>query len=227
MISEVVVEKKVALLAGASGLIGKQLLALLLKEPMYEKVVVLVRRSLPIEHAKLIQCVVDFSADNFGLEVLQGMTIDHAFCTLGTTIKKAGSKVKFRQVDQHYATKVAMLAKNSGASLFAIVTAMAANSDSKIFYNQVKGDVENALQKVNFQYLAAFRPSMLMGDRQEYRLSEHLGSLIMKAFGFLIPSNYKIIHVNKVAAAMLDYAKNPVIGFCVISSGSMNKNYPS
>ncbi|MCJ8319548.1 MAG: NAD-dependent epimerase/dehydratase family protein [Colwellia sp.] len=215
---------KVALLAGASGLVGQQFLALLLDEPTYSRVIVLVRKPLAMSHPKLEQQIIDFSIANAEQKGLKDLSIDHAFCTLGTTIKRAGSKVAFRQVDQQYAANVAQIAKDSGAQLFGIVTAMSANSDSMFFYNKVKGDIERQLQQMNFQHLAAFRPSMLAGDRNEKRFGEQLGSVLMRVFGFMIPQNYKIIDVKKVAAAMLDYAKNPALGFSVISSGEMLKS---
>mgnify|MGYP000609612972 CR=1 FL=1 len=214
---------KVALLAGASGLVGQQLLALLLNDSDYSKVIVLVRQPLAMSHPKFVQHVIDFSTASVEQNNLKDLSIDHAFCTLGTTIKRAGSKAAFREVDQKYAAKVALIAKHSGAQLFGIVTAMAANSDSMFFYNQVKGDIEAELQQMNFQHFAVFRPSMLAGDRNEKRFGERLGSVLMSIFGFLIPQNYKIIHVKKVAKAMLNYAKNPLVGFSIISSGEMLK----
>ena len=212
---------KVALLAGASGLVGQQLLTLLLAEPSYSKVVVLVRKPLAISHPKLEQYVIDFSIASVEQNGLKGLAVDHAFCTLGTTIKRAGSKAAFRQVDQQYAANVAQIAKKSGAQLFGIVTAMAANSDSMFFYNQVKGDVEVELQKIGFEHLAAFRPSMLVGDRGEKRFGEQLGAVLMRGLSFLIPQNYKVINVKDVAAAMLSYAKDPTAGFSVVVSGEM------
>lgn len=223
--SENSMNSKVALLAGASGLVGQQLLTLLLAEPSYSKVIILVRQPLAISHPKLEQHVIDFSIASVDQNVLKGLLVDHAFCTLGTTIKRAGSKAAFRQVDQQYAANVAQIAKDSGAQLFGIVTAMAANSDSMFFYNQVKGDIETQLQQMDFQHLAAFRPSMLVGDRGEKRFGEQLGAVLMRMFSFLIPKNYKIINVKDVAAAMLSYAKNPTAGFSVIASGAMLSKY--
>jgi len=215
---------KVALLAGASGLIGQQLLTLLLDDSDYSQVIVLVRQPLGISHPKLKQHVIDFSAASIEQDALKGLLVDHAFCTLGTTIKRAGSKEAFRKVDQQYASTIAQLAKHCGAKLFGIVTAMGANSGSMFFYNQVKGDVETQLQQMNFQHLGVFRPSMLCGDRHEKRFGEQLGSVLMRLFDFFIPQNYKIIHVKKVAEAMLNYAKNPALGLSVISSGAMLKS---
>ncbi|WP_019027604.1 NAD(P)H-binding protein [Colwellia piezophila] len=212
-------KSKVALLAGASGLIGQELLTLLLASPIYSKVVVLVRRPLDINHEKLEQKVVDFEKID-----LDDLLIDHVFCTLGTTIKRAGSKAAFRQVDQQYVINVAKIAKQRGAELFTIVTAMGANSDSLLFYNQVKGDVEAELRQMAYKYLGIFRPSMLVGDRVEKRFAEQLGTFFMKAFNSLIPQNYKIIQVTKVATAMFHYATNPTKGVFVCSSAAMLKD---
>ena len=216
-------KSKVALLAGASGLIGKELLVLLLAAPIYSKVIVLVRRPLDISHQKLEQRIVDFEMIN-----LDDLLIDHVFCTLGTTIKRAGSKDAFRHIDQQYAVNVAKAAKQNGAELFTIVTAMGANSESIFFYNQVKGDVEAELQQMDYKYLGVFRPSMLVGYRDKKRFAEQIGTILMRIFDFMIPANYKIIHVNKVASAMFDYAKKPIKGLFVCSSAAMlnKKNSP-
>jgi uncharacterized protein YbjT (DUF2867 family) len=213
---------KVALLAGASGLVGKELLTFLLNEPSYSKVIVLVRRPLAILHPKLVQYEVDFSTTGFENDKVKNLSIDQAFCTLGTTIKCGGTRAAFRQVDQQFVVNVAQMVKDNGAELFCVVTAMAANSDSMIFYNRVKGDVEKELQQLNFKFLASFRPSMLVGDRLEQRFAEKLGSVFLTVFDFLIPKNYKVIAVKKVALAMLGYAKDPVIGFSIIPSKVMN-----
>ena len=215
---------RVALLAGASGLVGKELLTLLLDEPSYSKVIVLVRRPLDVLHPKLVQYEVDFSTTSFERDRLKNLSIDQAFCTLGTTIKHAGTKAAFRQVDQQFTLNVAQMAKDNGAKSFCVVTAIGANSDSMIFYNRVKGDVEKELQQLNFKFLASFLPSMLVGNRLEQRLDEKLGTIFMATFDFLIPKNYKIIAVKKVAVAMLNYAKDPMAGFSIISSEAMNKS---
>ncbi|MGR3810066.1 oxidoreductase [Jiulongibacter sp. NS-SX5] len=209
-------QKKTALLAGASGLIGGHLLNKLLNSGEYDSVISLVRRPSDLKHPLLHEVVVDF--DDLDPEIIKA---DHIFCTLGTTIKKAGSQEKFKMVDYQYPLDIAQKAKSNGTELYAIITAMGADSDSSFFYNRVKGDVEKELKKLDYEYLGIFQPSMLLGDRDEKRLGERIGQVAMKIFGFLIPKNYKAIEGEKVASAMLNYAKSPKEGLSVVSSGDM------
>lgn len=208
--------KKTALLVGASGLIGQSLLEKLLNGDNYSSVTILVRRKLDLEHCLLDQKLVNFDE----LSSLE-LKAEHIFCTLGTTIKTAGSKEAFKKVDKEYPLQIARNAHKNGAQLFAIVTSMGANKNSAFFYNQVKGEVEESLSNIGFSHLGIFRPSMLLGDREENRLGEKIGKVVMKGLGFLIPKKYKAIHVDKVAKAMLEYAKRPEKGLSLIESDKM------
>ncbi|AWV98960.1 oxidoreductase [Arcticibacterium luteifluviistationis] len=209
-------DQKSALLVGASGLIGKSLLKQLLESTDYEKVIILVRRKIDLEHPLLEQRVIDF--DKLGSLTFK---TDHVFCTLGTTIKTAGSKEAFKRVDEDYPFQIAENCFKNGATLFAIVSSMGSDKNSRFFYNQVKGQVEEKLENIGFPYLGIFRPSMLLGDRNEKRIGETIGQAFMKGLGFLIPKKYKAIHVDKVALAMLEYAKRPNKGLSIIESDKM------
>ena len=202
---------KTALIAGSTGLIGGQLLSTLLKSNYYDKVIAVGRRNLDIQHPKLIQQEIDFS--NIRLDQQK---IDDVFCCLGTTMKKAGSKEKFRLVDFHYPVSLATYCLNLGARQFLLVSSMGADANSGIFYNQVKGEVENAVSKLGYGRLDIFRPSLLLGDRGESRIVEDLGKVAMKIFGFLFLGslkNYKAIDSGKVARAM---------NYCAQEEGSGN-----
>ncbi|WP_341227256.1 oxidoreductase [uncultured Arcticibacterium sp.] len=209
-------DKKTALLAGASGLIGQTLLQQLLNSNEYSKITILVRRPLELQHPLLEQKVINF--DKIGTLELKA---DDIFCTLGTTIKTAGSKEAFKRVDKEYPLQIANQSFNNGARLFAIVTSMGSNKNSSFFYNQVKGELEEELKNINFQHIGIFRPSMLVGNRKESRIGEKIGQIFMKVFDFLIPKKYKAIHVDKVALAMLEYAKRPKEGLSEIESDKM------
>jgi uncharacterized protein YbjT (DUF2867 family) len=227
---------KVALIIGASGLVGQHLLLKLLASNHYSQVIALVRNPLPISHTKLIQKKIDFEKLANELSQLSQPLIkqentsdkenfpskvDHIFFTLGSTIKKAGSKSAFNQIDYLYPLIIAKHFYQQHTALFAIVTAMAANESSSLFYNQVKGKVELALRDIGYQHLGLFRPSMLAGHRDEFRLGEQLGSLIMKAFAFMIPKKYQLIQAEKVANAMLAYAEHPPSGITIIQSDQL------
>lgn len=209
-------KKKTALIVGSTGLIGKLLTNRLLQDYFYDEVKTLVRRTSGISHPKLKEIIFDF--DQFDASQV---TADHIFCTLGTTIKTAGSKANFRKVDFEYPLKIAQAAKANGATFYGIVTAMGADKNSWAFYNQVKGEAENALRDVGFASLAIFQPSMLLGDRTENRAGEDIGKKVMTTLDFLIPKKYKAIHGDKVAAAMQQMAKDEPAGVRVLDSGEM------
>lgn len=231
-------QPKVALIVGASGLIGQHLLTQLLASSSYSKVIALVRKPLTFTHPKLITWQVDFqqltaelSAQTTGqFHVTTGLSgnnlpaIDDIFCTLGSTIKKAGSKAAFTEVDYHYPLIIAEHFYRQHSSLFAIVTAMAANESSNLFYNQVKGKVETSLRKIGYQHLGIFRPSMLSGQRDENRIGEQVGAILMHALAFIIPKKYQVIQAEKVANAMLAYANNPQLGVSIIQSNQLQNH---
>ncbi len=206
-----------AMVVGANGMIGKLLVEQLLQDEDYIEVKIIVRSLQAISHPKLKQVVINF-------EELKTIDIkaDHVYCCLGTTIAKAGSKTAFELVDKTYPILVAKAALNNGSTLFAIVTAGGAHSTSSIFYNKIKGEVENELIALGYPYLGIFRPSMLLGNRTEKRSIERAGQIIMQALDFLIPKRYKAIQGNKVAFAMRMYAKNPSEGVTFFESDRMN-----
>jgi len=197
---------KQALLAGATGLVGGQLLARLLAHPAYSRVEVLVRRELPVRNSKLVQRVVDFEH----LEAVSGISADDVFCCLGTTIRKAGSQQAFRRVDHDYALALAGLARAAGAQQFLMVSALGADARSSVFYSRVKGETERDIAATGLAKVVFMRPSLLLGERQEVRTGERVGSVV----GWLIAPlligplrKYRPIDADHVAAAMA-YAAN-------------------
>lgn len=207
---------KIALIVGASGLVGKALTKELLKSKNYSKIILIVRNKLGYESTVIEERSIDF--DQLERENLKA---DHVFCCLGTTIKKAGSKAQFRKVDYEYPLNIAKRTQEQGATLFAIVTAMGASSSSGVFYNKVKGEIEEALASLQFEHIGIFRPSILIGDRTELRFGESIGQKFAKFFDFLIPAKYKGIQASEVAKAMSDYATNPTKGYTVIENDAM------
>lgn len=198
---------KKALIAGSTGLIGSQLLQLLLNDDYYDRVKAISRKPLEITHPKLENIVLDF--DRLA-EHHDKLKADDVFCCLGTTIKKVKTKEKFRKVDFDYPVELAKLTKTNGAEQYLLVSALGADKNSKIFYNQVKGEVEEAIGHVGFKSYHIFRPSLLMGDRNESRSGEEAGKVFFKYFGFLVPVKYKGIDSIKVARAMQQLAaKHP------------------
>lgn len=209
-------KEKTAIILGATGLIGGHLVHKLASDSTYKKVEVWVRRPNQNWPEGVTERIIDF--DEIQNEA---MSADEIFCCLGTTIRTAGSKEAFEKVDYLYPLKAAEVAKKSGVNTYAIVTAMGSDKNSSIFYNKVKGKVESALQDINFQSLGIFRPSMLLGDRPEYRFGEQMGKVFMKIFNFLIPAKYKAIPSERVAQAMLQFAQNPPKGVNIIENKEM------
>ncbi len=190
---------KTALIAGSTGLIGGQLLQLLLNDEYYDVVKAISRKPLEITHPKLENIVLDFDKLTEHHDKLKA---DDVFCCLGTTIKKVKTKEKFRQVDFDYPVQLARLTQVNGAEQYLLVSALGADKNSNIFYNQVKGEVEEAIEKIGFKSYQIFRPSLLMGNRNESRSGEEAGKVFFKYFGFLVPKKYKGIESIKVARAM-------------------------
>lgn len=204
--------KKSALLAGASGLVGSELLKYILDRPVYEKVKVFVRKAMNIEHPKLEQIVVDY--DHLD-QYQEHFRVDDVFCCLGTTIKKAGSQAAFQKVDFEYPLALAKLAKQGGAQKFLIITALGSDANSKVFYNRVKGEVEEAIKKIGLPSLQIFQPSLLLGNRQEFRFGEKVAIVLSPLFSLLLAGpmkKYKPIQAKDVAFAMYLTAQKPSWG---------------
>lgn len=177
-----------------------------MKSPRYSKVLCLVRKKLPIINEKLQQVVVDF--DNLAAYAEQ-MKGDDVFCCLGTTIKIAKSKENFKMVDYVYPLEVAKIAQQMGAQQYLIVTAMGADKNSFVFYNEVKGKTEHDIKALRYQSLHILQPSLLLGDREEARTGEKVGEAVMKTFDFMFKGplkKYRAIEARAVAFAMVHLA---------------------
>ena len=199
---------KTALLAGATGLIGSQLLPLLLASERYAKVIVVGRGAVPISHPKLVQVVTELDK----LEnVLLQLTADDVFCCLGTTMAQAGSKEAFFKVDFGYVVKLAVLTGANSAVQFMVVSSMGADAKSRVYYTRVKGEMETAVQQTLFRTIHIFRPSLLLGERAQPRLGERLGALGLRLLRPLLRGpllKYRPVTDAAVAAAMLQAAEN-------------------
>ncbi len=195
---------KTALLAGSTGLIGGQLLQLLLNDDHYSSVVAISRKPLSISNPKLINLVCELHDLSNHRDQLKA---DDVFCCLGTTIKKAKSKEAFRAVDLEAPLQLAKISKVQGAKKFLLISSLGANKNSGIFYNQVKGEVEEAIKQVEFDSFHILRPSLLLGPRPEERTGEDAAKFFYKVFGFLVPKKYQAIESTKVVQAMLTFAR--------------------
>jgi uncharacterized protein YbjT (DUF2867 family) len=198
-----------ATVVGATGLVGRSLVQQLLVSPSYQEVTCLVRRPLGMTEFydpdnKLRPLVIDFDL----LQDYQGyFSVDHVYCCLGTTMKKAGSRAAFRYVDFQLVHVCAQLARAQRANGFVWVSSIGANAKSKNFYLKVKGELERSILTMpQLEYAAAVRPSLLIGERHEYRRAEQLGLLFAKYFPFVFVGplkKFKPVTADHVALQMI------------------------
>ncbi len=183
---------------GSTGLLGKHFLESI-SAGDFGKVTAITRRLIPSlnDRTFIKQSIHDFS----DLESMRpDLKADVLICTLGTTIKTAGSQDAFVRVDHDLPIEIAKIAKEEGCKSLVLISSVGANAQSKIFYSQVKGKTEEALEKLGFEQFHILRPSMLLGKRQESRPGEFIGKIIMSPLAMMIPWKYKPIHANTIAA---------------------------
>ncbi len=217
---------KIAILTGTSGLVGMQLLHQLLQNPAYDYVLSFGRRMLSLKHGKLVQIAGDMNMINtwdissrlsekdLGGEnhqlisiLMDGKADIHAFCALGTTLKQAGSKDNFIAIDHEMVFQYGLSVKKMGASKFLLVSALGADPNSKVFYNMVKGKTEEDLKSIKFDYLGLFRPSILLGNRNEFRLGEEIAKILTKPLIWLkLWKSVRPIYDHQVAKSMVKKA---------------------
>ena len=192
-----------ALVAGATGLIGEYIVQHLLAHPSVPRVFALSRKPWPTQHDRLE--VLQFPLHDLQTRPAPG-EIENVFIALGTTMAKAGSKQAFEEVDFKYVLNVAEWGRKAGATRLLVVSAMGADSSSLIYYNRVKGKMEEAVSNLGYEQVHIFRPSLLDGPRQEKRLAEQWSLRLFRwikplMIGPLAP--YRVIHAETVAKAML------------------------
>ncbi len=209
---------KRALLAGATGLVGRNILHLLSKDSMMGEVRVITRRSLPPEDKtpEVKEIIIDFERISGHPEWFD---VDIVFCALGTTIAKARTQKAFRRVDFDYPLAIAKAARSAGASHFLLVSAIGADSRSVFFYNRVKGELENAIKSLGYPSITIARPSMLLGEREEYRFGENVAKKIFR----LLPSKWAGVEARQVAAALVKAAHEPKLGVTILTNREMRK----
>ncbi len=203
-----------AAIAGATGFIGSQLLELLKDDAVIGSVQVLSRRPLDLP-TKFTVIQGDL------LQPALTGPLDVAFCALGTTMAVAGSKEAFYRVDHDLVLAFAKAAKAQGAEKFVLVSSIGADARSSNYYLKVKGETENDLKALGFRSLIILQPSLLMGERREFRFGERVGQGAMSLLGPLMLgplAKYRGIHGRTVANAMLRLAKEDLPGVHVLES---------
>ncbi len=212
-----------AIIVGGTGLIGSFVIQYLTEDDFFDEVIVLNRREVKYDSPKIRQVVADF--DNLS-QTIKDFKPTHAFCTLGTTIKKAGSKEAFRKVDFEYVLNFAQAVFQSGCKNFSVVTALGTNKKSPIFYNQVKYEVTQALEQIGFDRLNILQPSLLLGERNEQRLGEDISQALFGLTKKLWTGplkNYAGIQGSQVAKAMITISKDSASGVHRYPSGMLQE----
>jgi uncharacterized protein YbjT (DUF2867 family) len=210
---------RTAWIAGASGLVGGFALERLLEDGAFDRVVSFGRRASGRGHAKLEERVVDFAA----FDASDAPAPDVALCALGTTIARAGSREAFRAVDHDAVLAFARGAHARGARAFVVVTAHGADARSAVFYNRVKGEVEEALRAVGFDSLVIARPSLLLGDRAERRRAEHAAVVVSRALRPLLrPFRARPVEAAEVGSAIAKLARDAPSGVHVVHSAELH-----
>lgn len=208
---------KKAMVVGATGLVGRHITEELLQNPAYSSVTAIQRQPFPIKHPKLKQRVVHF--DQLQQEI-QKIKVDDIFCCLGTTMKKAKTKEAFRRVDLDYPLILAKHARTH-ARQFLIVTGLGANPHSRFFYNRVKGELEEKLKQLMLPSLHIFRPSLLLGKREEFRFGESVLAVTLPALSMVLQGKwkkYRAIQGKTVARAMIKAANQEKSGIHIYES---------
>ncbi len=213
---------KKALIAGASGLIGKTLLMELLDSGYYNEIEIWVRKPLGIIYQNLKEKIIDFSKIN-EIGTIEAV---HFFCCLGTTIKKTKSREAFRIVDYNYVFESAKIASKSSCSKFFVISSLGADSKSNNFYLRTKGEMEEAVKSLSIKSVFILRPSLLLGKRDEFRFGEWLAKWIMTLLEPLFImglKKYKGIKVSVIARAMIRLAKSESIGSTILESDKIQE----
>lgn len=205
-------------ICGSSGLVGSFLLEELLRNKEVERIYSLSRKPSRITHKKLIEIETDFEQlVDLGLPE----TIDMSFCALGTTLKKAGSKEQQTKIDKDYVVEFAKFCLRNGGKQIGIISSLGANPESSNFYLRLKGQMETEIKSMPFIKTVFIRPSMLMGNRKEFRLGENIGKIFITLFGPLLIGKlkrYRGVSAEKVAKKLVETTINSPMGVVVIES---------
>ncbi|MDO9000691.1 MAG: oxidoreductase [Bacteroidota bacterium] len=211
---------KTALVVGATGLVGSNLVNQLNDSKFYSKIILLVRRKSELNHLKIEEKIIDF--DNIDASIIKG---DDIFCAIGTTIKKAGSKENQYKIDCEYPFKIAQIAKRNNVKQFILVSSLGADAKSSNFYLKTKGDLEEKISDLNFETFIIIRPSLILGDRKEFRLGEKIGVVLFKLLSPLFIGGlkkYKGVKASSIAKTMIKLANENLTGKVIVESDKIS-----
>lgn len=198
-----------AIVLGATGAVGLDLVEMLLKDDTFSEVEVFVRRAMPIENGKLITRIVDFKKPSEWQDMVKG---DVVFSCMGTTLKAAGSKERQYEIDYTYQLEFAQAAHSNGVPIYILVSSAMANANSKLFYTRMKGELEEAIQQLHFQKEVIMRPSSLI-RKNTTKTDEKVTVAVLKVLNALgLLKKQRPMPTEVVAKAMIVAAKQGVSG---------------
>lgn len=207
-------------LFGATGLIGSYLLEILLKDSDIHLINLVGRKSFYLRHDKINNIVIDFKDHESISESIRSSEV--VFVSIGTTMSKVnGNKQKYRNIDFDIIYNISNACKENSTKQLLIVSSLGADSKSNSFYLRLKGEIEQVVYELNLISTSIFRPSVLLGNRNEFRLVERILQFIMPLFGFIIPLKLKAIEAKHVARSMIKISKNPKFGFNIYHNKEM------
>lgn len=214
---------KKAVIAGTSGLIGSKLLSILLEDPEYSEILILVRRKTRYNFTKLKSIILDFDDLENYAQLINGHAL---FCCLGSTRKRTPEKADFRKVDHDYPLKLAEIALRNGMNQYHLVSAIGADAHSKNFYTQMKGETEDDIKALGIPSVFIYQPSVLIGSRTERRFWERILKKIMKIIDPLLIGKYKkyrSIRASIVSRAMFNQSLTKKTGIFVYPSDQITQ----
>ena len=214
-------KNKKVVIFGSSGLIGGFLLNYLLSESKFEKILVASRRPINVVHNKLNNQIINFSNKVEIDNCIKNSSI--VFSTIGTTKAKVQNNKKYREIDFDINYNIAKSCKDKNVNKFILISSSGADVKSVNFYLKLKGEIEHEINKLNLNSFIVLRPSLLLGKRNEFRLGERIGQIILPLFSKILPPNVKPIHAELVAKAMILYAKSNMSGNNIINNKSILK----
>lgn len=206
---------------GASGLVGGFVLSQLLADARVAQVVAPTRRALPTRHPRLDNPVLDF--ERLPPADASLWRVDAVICTLGTTMKQAGSRARFRRVDHDYPLQIARSALHGGAYAFALNSALGADPGARLFYSRVKGELEQDLRQLPYPSLTFVRPGLIGGQRGRARLGERVAAIVLGAASPVLPRRWRINPAEQVAAALVDAAIQALPGRHVVDAARLHR----
>tara|TARA_B100000575_G_scaffold148176_1_gene118209 strand:- start:719 stop:1381 length:663 start_codon:yes stop_codon:yes gene_type:complete len=215
-------KNKKVVVFGSTGLIGSYLINYLLSDPTFKQIILVTRRPLRINNKKLINQIINFSSKEEIDDSIQNCSI--VFSAIGTTKAKVqNNKKKYREIDFDINLNIAKYCKIKNVNKFILVSSSGANAKSSNFYLKLKGEIEHEINKLNLNSFIVFRPSLLLGNRNEFRLGERIGQVVLPFFSKILPPNFKPVHAKLVAKAMILYSKSNILGNNIISNKKILK----